>query len=595
MPNPYDQTATDIQDLAARAGVDAAKKTIAGVSKDSVVPSSSLVNSEKQFQLPPGEAQSAAVAPEMGGNEPKPTGAPSPAYNPHGVTADPTAFRNLMYSLSPEGRAAAWDQYVPDSVPGKQIIKRGLESNPFGKALAGSVAPEKPVRGPEAPGAPGQVDPSQLQHPSPQGDVSPGGGGGGGGGGGVVPIPQEIWKLGPMAREAYLRGFQSQINAAKAEDEAMQPILDQEKEFWKQQAEKAQAHADGVAQAASDDKLKKQAALKFYVDTAKDLATQGKVDPERWWNSRSTPQKIMLTIASGLAAGGAALHGNTSENFILSNINHRIAEDIDAQKTEYAMKEKAGEAAKNAFGMAMGIIGDDRAAEATAWAASLDAAKAKLAEFDAQTKSALEKVKLRKAMAGIDMQIASYIQQATAYGVPGGIGGGAGAGLSKHDEAEMKWLAEQLEKADYAPTMQIGAQVMSAYRNGGEGVGAFANYLYTKSPFAYEKMYGPEAAQREMLWNAFRNQAIKSLSGSGVTGTEMVRMQLQLDAANDPASRMSAAKNVMNTVQSRANQAIVAVNPRVSDVFFSRLMGAPGMQQPQAAPLPPSSPVKPAK
>lgn len=58
-----------------------------------------------------------------------------------------------------------------------------------------------------------------------------------------------------------------------------------------------------------------------------------KVDPNRWWNSRTTGQKISAFIGvfiSGLAGGQSG--NNSGRNAVLEDLNHTIDQDIAAQK-----------------------------------------------------------------------------------------------------------------------------------------------------------------------------------------------------------------------------------------------------------------------
>lgn len=96
-----------------------------------------------------------------------------------------------------------------------------------------------------------------------------------------------------------------------------------------------------------------------YSERAKDLANYHE-DPNRFWNSRNTAQKVsgFLGIALGGFLQGATGRGNPA----LEMIDKAVDQDIAAQRHEYEAKKDSLEAQRSSFGMAMEQFHDKIAA-----------------------------------------------------------------------------------------------------------------------------------------------------------------------------------------------------------------------------------------
>lgn len=93
------------------------------------------------------------------------------------------------------------------------------------------------------------------------------------------------------------------------------------------------------------------------------------VNPNRWWGSRSTAQKVTAGVAVALSGIGAGLiRRGQASNGALDMINRFIAEDVDAQKAniEKDMRAKSMNlsAMQSLYSMNLSRFGDARAAEA---------------------------------------------------------------------------------------------------------------------------------------------------------------------------------------------------------------------------------------
>lgn len=137
-------------------------------------------------------------------------------------------------------------------------------------------------------------------------------------------------------------------------------------------------------------------------DDGLDAVLNSKIDPEHYWSSRSTGQKIALTIGMALGAIGTNIKGQSVPNYTANMVQGAIDNDIKAQ--EENLRNKAG--AIHELGGSIAIRKrqglDDaeaaRAARADAW---LFAGK-QLDSYDSALlpqKQALELDRMRKAFA----------------------------------------------------------------------------------------------------------------------------------------------------------------------------------------------------
>jgi hypothetical protein len=133
-----------------------------------------------------------------------------------------------------------------------------------------------------------------------------------------------------------------------------------------------------------------------------DLASGGKsekLDPDRWWKSRSEGQKVMGTIALALGGFATAFGG---ENTGAKLIGDAIARDVDAQRfniTQAAQDRRDKLAGKStAFGHFMQLLGDERAAHDATMAYQLKQGALRVEQMTAAMK-APEEVAKGKAIA----------------------------------------------------------------------------------------------------------------------------------------------------------------------------------------------------
>lgn len=135
--------------------------------------------------------------------------------------------------------------------------------------------------------------------------------------------------------------------------------------FQEQQAKNIEAQR-GLARESDEDQKRIQSELAS-------LQAQG-VDPNRYWQSRSTGEKIASALLMGLgalAAGPLGPHGTRGENVPLQIINQAIRDDLDAQRTNLThaieVTKMRGESSARGFEQQMALLRAERESGQTAY------------------------------------------------------------------------------------------------------------------------------------------------------------------------------------------------------------------------------------
>lgn len=249
---------------------------------------------------------------------------------------------------------------------------------PMDPVLAGPPpAPVQPLPPPAAAppvnvAAPEPQQPQVPQHAFPLVRV---------GGYGTARTPeQEIEMRGPTLRNA-------QGLANEAEQGAVGTIADRNQDaaaveygMALQQERQAQAREQGINQAQAERDEEMNQRLQDFDTSVKSLS-QASMDPDRFWSSRSTGQKIAGLLAIGL--GGFVQGARGGGNAGLDIINQAIDRDLKAQEFDFTSRRNAADGKQTAFALAMQKYGNQDAARAMARAASIDAAQAQLGQMRA--------------------------------------------------------------------------------------------------------------------------------------------------------------------------------------------------------------------
>lgn len=149
--------------------------------------------------------------------------------------------------------------------------------------------------------------------------------------------------------------------------------------------------------------------LQDYNKTVQELAS-AKVDPERFWNSRSMPQKASAFIGIMLSGIGSGMQG-VAGNSALNLINRAIDADIDAQKTELDTKSRVLNYKGNLLGLMRQKYQDESTAQAATKATMLEKLQMQMQQQAALYESPLVQERAQLAIGQLKEEKAKYDTQ----------------------------------------------------------------------------------------------------------------------------------------------------------------------------------------
>lgn len=211
------------------------------------------------------------------------------------------------------------------------------------------------------------------------------------------------------------------------------------------------------------DSTAREAAL---VKSAQDrMASIQKIDPNRWWDSKSTGNKILGGIGLALGAFGAGI--NHGQNTALTMMQEGVNKDVEAQKenndAEWKKVTHGTELAKDERAKAQWL--DARGREDQHFA--FEKAKETIAGYSAKATTDEQRAKLSQLSAGLTQQQEQLTQtgiqrnlaaaQAQAAATAGGAGGPGVKDLQAYRDTAKEW--DKLEaEGKLAPGARVGFQ-----------------------------------------------------------------------------------------------------------------------------------------
>ena len=415
-------------------------------------------------------------------------------------------------------------------------------------------------------------------------------------GGGVANLPaKETEMRGPQLLAAQ-RGLNDATD--RTIDRVQQRSVDQaavDASLAAAQATDAYARQDaGMQSAVARDQELQQRQADF--DSSVKTLSKLSLDPDRFWSTRSTGQKIAATIS--LALGGFLQGARGGSNPGQDMLNTLIDRDIKAQEFAYNTAKDAAGAKQTAFALAMQKYQNVDAARAAARAASLDAVSAQLQQQAAQWKGVDAQNHADAASAALMQQRAEQIQQGVAFtparqvavgrtwvdpatgihydenqarGLAGtlntqgfelGKQQAAGEndlrkafaessmkGADKADEGT-KYVSEKLVEAGIPQARAIAEATRKALTatplSTNERVAGYLTDSLSDNAWVHKKIFSKEAQEREDSWENFKLHEMRDLAGPRGIGNEAVvdRLNKILDSAGDQESRLAAIKRV---------------------------------------------------
>jgi hypothetical protein len=225
----------------------------------------------------------------------------------------------------------------------------------------------------------------------------------------------------PETRKLYDTAIQSQLaapgeeaNAEAAGNEKQASMLDQQAQALGEQMRISQ-----IEQRKRSDALDAQ--MNDYKQAQAEAASQ-KVDPDRWWGSKSTAEKALGIV--GLVLGSFGGIANGGHNTAVDVMNKFIDRDIDAQKHNIGLKQHNAEATMSIYDQKLKQFGDQNAADMATRGQMLEQFKLQTQAEALRSGSAMARAKAKAIAAQIQLEQAKIhqgLEQWHQSGVAGGI------------------------------------------------------------------------------------------------------------------------------------------------------------------------------
>lgn len=328
------------------------------------------------------------------------------------------AFLNTVRALPPMDMAAKLEQVAADQAAARYVPQHTAlppptpEPGTVSDATA-DIGPDGQMvvqpgatfsQGAPPPGAPPLAEPTPPSAPPGQAMVAappqptqmapqqPGMGPGnplGGYGAGYAGLQRTQRTIEHDAADA-IRGINAgQLTQAKGQQELAEAQSNQglaEAALYKDQnAQLAQANAEAARKTAFDTNYLNQSVQKL--DTLQQDVASTKINPNAFWDSKSTLGKVGVGISMMLSGLGSAIAGHPGENKALDIINKAIDDNVAEQRNALNDKRSLAHDQVNAVGMARQLFSDHRQQELAATIAIRNTVVDKIKETLASTAS----------------------------------------------------------------------------------------------------------------------------------------------------------------------------------------------------------------
>lgn len=371
-----------------------------------------------------------------------------------------------------------------------------------------------------------------------------------------VPVAPEI-------RQGAEDAYYARRAAAQQQQEASRAELHAAGQFAADQAEATNAflaHEDRIKREQSQQLTDQRGKLEQDVQAIR----EGKIDPNRWWNSRSTGEQIAGIIGISLAEGLAAKHGGP--NNVANRIMHQIDSDIGAQRDDLELRGKAAQGQHNLISATRQQYQDEAQARTAARAMGIEAARQRLAAFmsgvedqralaDGAAIDANLQAEYQKTLEHFDQISADKVivqsQEISTYGGKGargagGVGGAAGSdGLTKQEQTDTNDLSKELVKSGIPEAKTALDRLLKAVPEKGDipgiggihGVASMAGGKAEKADDIAYNFFGSKQGQevRQAAAVLF-NKQLKDESGAAVSDQELERHKAAFYGARDAES-----------------------------------------------------------
>jgi hypothetical protein len=239
-------------------------------------------------------------------------------------------------------------------------------------------------------------------------------GGGGGKGGMVMTGTGKMEPASQLTEQAIYTAPTQAALAGASEDQIVAARALTDAQYAQAQAT-ARAHAEITAQQNERDRQylaweqHAHAKLQERQDLADQMGArvmqQADIDPNHWWNSKSTGDQIMTSIAVGLGAFATTMGAKGA--YTLDNVNEAINRDVAVQKANYENKKTGADVANNLYALGMQSFNNEQQAELFARQMSYEMAAREAQRFTDVAATATQKAQGDAMVAALRQEIAA--------------------------------------------------------------------------------------------------------------------------------------------------------------------------------------------
>jgi len=203
-----------------------------------------------------------------------------------------------------------------------------------------------------------------------------------------------------MASSGMNSAYNQQMGAIKDIGAAQKDLGVQQASAFDEAQKTAAAYDTKVADVRKERETAYESHLKNLDLAQKDMEAKAVINPNRYWESRNTGQKISAIIGLVLGGLGGGMQG-TGKNAALEVLNKAIDNDIDAQKSAFENAKGVVGEKKSAYASAMAELGNKELALLAAKSSALGITELKLKQVAAQAGSAEAEAKAKLALGQI--------------------------------------------------------------------------------------------------------------------------------------------------------------------------------------------------
>lgn len=320
---------------------------------------------------------------------------------------------------------------------------------------------------------------------------------------------------------------------------------------------------------------------------------EGQIDPDRRWNSMSTPSKIMGII--GISLGGYVAGRTGGANQVADRIMHAIDEDNRAQETNLAQRGRAAGMTTQLLGMYREQYKDDSLARAAKRASDIQVARQDLAatltpDLSAQQRAQAQAIdasleeKYNETLKAFDDQGRDKVtlQSQSTLATGGKYGGAAGTGtggLNPKEETDANDLSKELVKSGMPEARTALDRLLKVIPQTGDipgigGIHAAASMIGGKAEhlddLAYNVLGSKQGQEVRQAAAVLFNKQLKDESGAAVSDQELERHKAAFYGARDSDSARRALEAYGERLNSIESTVRSGHSPRVNAVQQER-------------------------